>query len=50
LMNAECEPGEIITTMNAVLDSLKVVDARNKDSEALIKKAVEIYGREWKTS
>lgn len=50
LMNAECEPGEIITTMNAVLDSLKSVEAKNKDSEALIKKAVEIYARDWKTS
>jgi len=50
LMNAECEPGEIITTMNSVLDSLKGVEARNKDSEALIKKAVEIYSREWKNS
>lgn len=46
LMNADCEPSEIVPTMNAVLDSLKSVEARNKDSEALIKKAVEIYGRE----
>jgi hypothetical protein len=46
LMNADCEPSEIITTMNSVLDSLKSVEARNKNSEALVKKAVEIYGRE----
>lgn len=46
LMNADCEPAEIIPTMNAVLDSLKSFDARNKDSESLIKKAVEIYSRE----
>jgi hypothetical protein len=50
LMNAECEPGEITTTMMTVLDSLKSVEAKNKDSEALIKKAVEIYARDWKTS
>lgn len=50
LMNADCEPGEVISTMTAVLDSLKSVEARNKDSEALIKKAVEIYGRDWKNS
>jgi hypothetical protein len=46
LMNADCEPAEIISTMNTVLDSLKSVEARNKDAEALIKKAVEIYSRE----
>ena len=50
LMNADCEPGEITTTMMTVLDSLKSVEAKNKDSEALIKKAVEIYARDWKTS
>lgn len=46
LMNADCEPAEIITLMTTVLDSLKSVEAKNKDSEALIKKAVEIYSRE----
>lgn len=46
LMNADCEPAEIFTTMAAVLESLKSVEAKNKDSEALIKKAVEIYTRE----
>lgn len=46
LMNADCEPNEIIATMNSVLDSLKSVEARNKDSEALIKKAVAIYARD----
>jgi len=46
LMNADCEPDEVITTMNSVLDSLKSVEARNPDSEAMIKKAVAIYARE----
>jgi hypothetical protein len=46
MMNADCEPAEITATMSTVLDSLKAVDAKNKDSEALIKKAVEIYARE----
>ena len=46
LMNADCEPEEVVTTMASVLDSLKSVEARNKDSESMIKKAVAIYSRE----
>lgn len=46
LMNADCEPDEVITTMNSVLDALKSVEARNPDAESVIKKAVAIYARE----
>ena len=46
LMNADCEPDEVIKTMHSVLDSLKADEARNPDSESLLKKAVAIYARE----